>query len=314
VCPIPLGDQLRALRKGGALLDSGLRQRIGPDLAGLCSIQPGDDLATVRARVASTVEDLLADAPDDVRRAVLVALAVEPDAWQSTLTARRDWLAQTVPCDVRTVRRHEDRGFDLAAAAAGRRGGPSARPAADWHVRTFRALLRFDQGVPRLIEERTVVARYDELDTLVAALSLPAQPTATESSVLADVLFGAKLRRTEMVSTSHLRFFLELPRRFRAGEEHQYGIAFTINPPRRLEPHYAFVPLQPCAHFEVRVRFHPSRVPSKVWRLDGVPPRLLQEPPTEPELLAPDPLGDLRLAFEGLVQGYGYGLAWEFDG
>lgn len=336
---LSLGAQLRALRKGRGLLETDLRRRVGSQLAVLCGIEADDDTPTIRRRIASTVAALLADAPGDVRRAVIVALAMEPDAQYPTLTGRRDWLAQTAPCDVRTVRRQEDRGFNLAAtaadvnlaaaaadvdlaavdvdpaaAAAGRGVGSvpaQRRPEQDWYVTAFRAIMRLTGPGPELIEERTIVAARPGLAEVVVAVSLPEPLDGRDGRpVEADVLYGGQIVRTDHPTSSHFRFVLRLPRSLRVGEAHDYAVIFRVPAGRYMRPHYAFQPLLPCEAFEVTVKFDPARVPTAVWRLDGVPPRVLDDECPTQDVLRPDSVGEVRLRFADLTQGLGYGIAW----
>jgi hypothetical protein len=311
----PLVGHLSALRKGRGLLEPNLRRRLHDQVARLCGIDDRDDLPTVREKIVTTVADLLRHAPAEVRRAVMVSLAAEPDAQFPTLTARRDWLAGSVPCDVRTVRRHEDRGFAMAAtASAGRLLGPipvPRLPGSDWYFNTFRAILRLNGRTPELIEERRIVAVRDGLAEIVVAVSLPESPESmNDRPVEADILYGARIVRTEYPTRSHFRFVLSLPRPLNRGETHDYGILFRVPEGRRMQPHYAIVPLAPCEAFEVIVKFNPVHLPSEVWRLDGVAPRILDSDQPTPDVLHPDDVGEIRLHFTELKQGLGYGMAW----
>ena len=311
----PLASQLSDLRKGRGLLEPNLRRRLTPQLVALCRIEDGDDLPTVRDKIVTTVSDLLTQAPAEVRRAVLVSLAAEPAAQFPTLTGRRDWLAGTVPCDVRTVRRHEDRGFALAAArAGGRLLSPVPTPrqgGSDWYFNRFRAILRLNGRTPELIEERRIVAVRDELAEIVAALSIPESPgSVNHRPVEADILYGARIVATEYPTTSHFRFVLSLPHPLGRGQTHDYGIRFRVPEGRQMLPHYAIVPLAPCEAFEVIVKFNPARMPAEVWRLDGVAPRILDSDRPTPDVLRPDGVGEIRLELTELKQGLGYGMAW----
>jgi len=313
--PDPLAAQLRALRRGRGLLAPDLRRRLGEQLARVCGVDTADDTVTIRLRVSSAVEELLGQAPEEIRRAVKVALAIDAQAQFATLTARRDWLAQVTFCDVRTVRRREDQGFDVMAAGARsvEEGEPVSPqlPGRDWHVERFRALLRLDRPTPDLVEERRIVADRPGLAEIVASLSL-AQPAGAPAGlpVDVDVLHGAWLVRVDEVSPSHTRAVLRLPRTLDVSESHEYGIAFRLRPDRRMKPHYAFVPFRLCEKFEVVVRFDLDRLPSAVWRLDGVPPRVLDDCQMTDDLLCPDAVGEVRLSWDVPVQGFAYGLGW----
>lgn len=78
--------------------------------------------------------------------------------------------------------------------------------------------------------------------------------------------------------------------------------------------HFALLPLVPCDHITVEVRFGPHRPPGTVWRLDAVPAASLDE--VEPahwralEPLPPDGSGQFRLTFDEPRQRHGYGVLW----
>jgi hypothetical protein len=63
----------------------------------------------------------------------------------------------------------------------------------------------------------------------------------------------------------------------------------------------------------VRVRFG-DRVPRRVWRIDGIPPRAIDDFDPRDQLLTPDRLGEVAAAFSGLRQGLSYGIRWSVDG
>ena len=309
-----LGDALRRLRKGRGVWEQDLRGRLGPRLSALLGVPDGVGTSQVRESIVATLTELLTKASPGARRAVLVALGIEVEARFPTLTGRRDWLAHTLPCDVRTVRREEDRGFDVMATALATHGGsaPTSAPrsASGWWVTAFRAVLRLDGAAPELFEERTIAATRPDLRQIVAAMSLPPPPGgATGQPIEAEVVHGARIVGDEH-SLTHFRFFLELPHPLGLDQTHDYAIRFRVPPSRAMRPHYAFVPLLPCRTFELIVRFDPDLLPAAVWLLDGVAPRVLDETSPNGVLLRPNPHGEVRASYRGLEQGLGYGVAW----
>jgi hypothetical protein len=172
-----------------------------------------------------------------------------------------------------------------------------------------RATFILDGPEPALLEERTVVSLRSDLRELTASLSLPGAERPGVEAVRAEVLRGLRLVRSRRVGTEHVEFRFALPQSLDLGEEYVYEVLFRL-PGYRPAPHYAVVPLRPCESADIRVRFPPGCVPEHVWRLDGVPPRVLDDTEPGPDRLRPDPVGEVHVAFRRLVQGLGYGVAW----
>jgi hypothetical protein len=304
--------RLRALRKGRGLLGTGLAGRIDRQLAVFCGVDGNDSDDALRSKIAATVRALLREAPHTDRTAVYVALGIEPGAQQATLTERREWLAAEQPCDIRTVRRQEERGFDLIASVlAGKMfAGTPSRTAPAWSVRAFRAILLLDRAAPRLFEERTIVAGENGLSEITLSISAPAASADEAPPLAVEVLHGGLIARADHRSPSHSRFALRLPRPLRVGEAHEYAVLFDVPPQRRLRPHYAFLPLQPCDSFQLSVKFAMDALPRRCWRLHRVAPRVIDDAVPTDEPLAPDAVGELRTGFRDLQPGLGYGVGW----
>jgi hypothetical protein len=305
---------LSELRKGAGVWTADLRTRIGGQLAPLCGITAQDDNAAIREKLQLTVVDLLNGAAQPLQQAVLAAFGMVRGSQLPTVTARREWLAVTMPCDVRTVRRLEDRGFARIVATAVSRDGIVRRDtggtAYDWYLRSVRALVRLDTATPEVLEERTIVANRDGLDQIVASVSLPRPDRPLDGpGVHASVLYGAELEDIHS-APQHYRFTLRLPRRMRLGEEHAYGIAYRLAPGQPTRPHWVLQPLLPCNAFDLRLRFDTAHLPEAVWLLDAVPPRVVDDGDPTEDRLQPDDVGDVRVSFNVLSPGLGYGLAW----
>jgi hypothetical protein len=221
-------------------------------------------------------------------------------------------------CQPRTARRRIDHAFQTLAQVAVQRptGRSAGDPEAGWYLRSVRAVFRLDTPTPELHETRTIVATRDRLDEIAVRVSLPRPasdgPAAGERhDIVADLVYGARIVSVERVhEAQHFRWTLALPRPLGPGEEHEYQMYYRIPPCQAMRPHYAFLPLVACESFVVRTRFAADRLPAAVWRLDGVPPRLLDDERPGADLLVPDGAGEVELRFTDLRQGRGYGLAW----
>jgi hypothetical protein len=102
---------------------------------------------------------------------------------------------------------------------------------------------------------------------------------------------------------------VRLPKSLRAGERHEYGVRFAAFPRALMPPFYVLTPLQPCERFTVRVRFG-ADVPKRIWQVDGIPPRAIDDYEPANGLLAADQLGEVSLEFSRLHQGLSYGMRW----
>jgi hypothetical protein len=315
VDPEALAGELRFLRKGRGVRHPSVLKRIGPQVRTLCGIEEPDTAATARTKVHARLTGLLRTEPDEVQLAVSVALALHPEAGQRTLADREFWLAQRQHYEQRTARRRIDDAFEVLVQAAARAEDTredSVHAAPDgWWVQSLEALLRLDIVGPELTERRRVIFAQNNVERIACLFSVPKPcraPAAPEVSV--EVLYGGQIGARERPSAQHFRYLINLPRRFRKGEIHEYGMVFRFPPDRPMAPHYVLLPLTACESFDLTVRFHPNQVPPAVWQLNGVPPRMIDDDEPVGAMLRPDRFGELRLAFRDLRQGRAYGVKW----
>jgi hypothetical protein len=325
-----LVKELVRLRRGWGLQNSNLRERVGPQLTRLCRIDSSDNDRSIQQKIRAWLAPLNAELAPDLQRALALALAIDHEYQHRQLTLRVDRLAAELSCQPRTARRRIDHAFQsLAQVALQRRTADTETdPETGWCLRSLRSVFRLDTPTPELHETRTIVATRDGLDTIAVRASLPKPPgndtpnhdtpnhdtpnhdTPTHD-IVADLVYGARIVSVERIHDSqHFRWTLALPRSLSTGDEHEYQMYYRIPPRQAMRPHYAFLPLIPCESFVVRMRFPVSRLPVAIWRLDGVPPRLLDDDRPGAHRLRPDGAGEVELRFTDLKQGRGYGLAW----
>jgi hypothetical protein len=237
-------------------------------------------------------------------------------AQQRFLRDRMEWLAAYVNRDERTVRRRVDEAVALLAERIGDAGWQSRRaaetPSGGWHLESVRTLVRVDGSGYEVLEDRRIMATGPPLDTLALAVSLPrfGETPARERDLLADVMYGGLLIRRERPSESLFRFIVELPHVLRPGDTHEFGVRFAAPPGQEMAPHYAFTPLTRCDACHIRVRFGHRR-PERLWLLNGLPPRTIDD---DPEGLPPaevDRVGEAETSFANLGLGLGYGFRWQ---
>ncbi|KDN21653.1 hypothetical protein [Amycolatopsis rifamycinica] len=306
--------ELNELRRGRGLDAADLHQRIGPCLRAACAIAETDPPAAARQKLVLRLTELCGRLPPDLKLAALAALGLHEEAAGEFLDRRISWLASVLDRDPRTARRRIDLAFrrlgELLGAPAPR---GDSHPLAGWYVESMKAMLRLDRTPTELQDERRIVAEADELDELVLPVSVPAGPGCDPvPDITADALYGGEIVEARQVSASHAQFVLRLPSPLRLGQRHEYGIRFT---PKRtgLRPYYAMTPLRRCEEFSVRVRFDRAAPPSRVWRLNGVPGRVVDDGVDSGDALTVNRVGEVALEFHDLRQGLSYGLQWSFD-
>ncbi|MGE5156005.1 MAG: hypothetical protein ACM3JP_00730 [Betaproteobacteria bacterium] len=309
-----LADELSHLRKGAAMRHPRLLTRLGPQTRHVFGISTGDNVATARHKVERRVRAVLTNQPDDLRTAVLVALALSSEAHHARLIDRQRWLATRNYYDVRTARRRIDAAFAYLVDALVEADQQATRshPGDDgWTVQRFSATLRLDAGGPQLREQRKVLVTADVLDAIICKLSVPSPGTGCPpAEVAARAESGGTITQTTRVSASHFEFRLSLPHPLRRGDIHEYTVVFSLPEGHLMRPHYLYNPLLPCDEFEVTVQFDPHARPTRLWRLGGVPMRMVDDDCGGDELELPDD-GRLQLTFREPRPGFAYGVKWE---
>ncbi|MGC5052847.1 hypothetical protein ACLQ2S_15500 [Micromonospora sp. DT48] len=294
---------------------SPLRRRLGPLLADLCGVSWTEPEATTRAKVRAALLARTADMPRELRRAVELAYALDPDHSYLRLDRRIEQLATELSVQHRTARRRIDEAVArLVRTIALRTSVEASESGPAWHVQAMSALLRLDTPTPELYETRDITA-IRAIDQITVQFSLPRRPgdDAPDHDVRADVLFGARITELTRHNAGQVfRLTLALPRTLAPGERHQICVHYRVPPGQAVREHYVFQPLTPCARCTVRLRFPLDRGPVIAWRLDGVPPRAVDDRAPGPDRLEPDSVGEVTSDFDGLQQGHAYGIAWAF--
>jgi hypothetical protein len=299
-------EELLEIPRGRGMLANDVAERIGPGLRVACGVTPDDSPALVRRKVGERLTELCGRLPSDLQVSALAALALHPEADHQFMQDRMGWAARRINRDhPRAAVRRMKVGFRIIAEQLDDLvDDPTINQG--WHTVSLRALLRMDVDPPQLLEERTIVATADGLEEVELRLSAPGR--GEESPITATVLYGGEITGSERVAPSHRKFALRLPSPLRAGEQHEYGVRFTANPRAVMPPYYVLTPLQPCAKFSVRVRF--ATAPPRIWRVDGIPPRAIDDYAPDGGLVPADRFGEVALEFSRLHQGLSYGVRW----
>ena len=80
-----------------------------------------------------------------------------------------------------------------------------------------------------------------------------------------------------------------------------------------MAPHYVVQPLRPCEKLDLIIRFDPERMPDAVYRVDGLPPRMVDSSPGRDALAEVNRLGEVYAEFNDLHQGLAYGVRWSYS-
>ncbi|TDB83715.1 hypothetical protein E1264_27370 [Actinomadura sp. KC216] len=338
--------ELRRLCKGRGLLGQDFANRLGPALIRRMKAgDPGEQGAWRRGTVAEWLGTWLPALPADLEFVARVALGLHPGAGQRFLGERIRYLAEQLERDERTVRRRLDEALCLLAEFLAA-GTPAAMPGTSvpeppvpassalgppvpgppvagastpgerkertgWYCENVHTVVRLDLPEPEILEMRRIAVTAAELRHLVISVSVPPAPGGPAGELFADVMFGGLLVSREHPSKSLFRFVIEPAHPLRAGERHDFALKYRFSDGHRMVPHYALTPLSRCDAFLLRVRFPLSRPPERVWLLDAVPPRTLDDPPAGLPEVALDRAAEARAGFGDLAIGHAFGLRWQ---
>ncbi|TDV46129.1 hypothetical protein [Actinophytocola oryzae] len=300
-------DELLDIPRGRGMQAGDVADRVGPGLRTACGVTSADSPATVRRKVAGRLAELCERLPEDLRVSVLAALALHPQANHQFMQDRMGWAARQINRDhPRAAVRRMKIGFRILAEQLDELvSDPNLH--AGWHVGSMRALLRLDIDPPHLVEDRVIAASADHLDGIELRYTRSAQHEPVAAG--ATMLYGGEIIEAEQVTPSHARYAVRLPRTLSSGERHELGVRVAVPPRAIMPPFFVLTPLQPCERFTVRVRFG-ADVPKRIWRLNGIPPRAIDDFEPADGLLEPDRLGEVGLEFSRLHQGLSYGMRW----
>lgn len=314
--------ELLALRKGRGLLAPDLPVRLGPGLRALARVEPDTPVMATRVRLARVIEEGCRRLPTDLETGVRAALALHPQAQHRFLHERLEWYAAALDREVRTARRRMDDGLlhlaeVLSTAASGAATSPGSSPTGEeeWYVESLRTLVRLDGPHPVVTEERTIVATVDGLSELEASVSLgpPRDRPESRPKLAIELEYGGHLATRTHPSPSFFRSVLVLPRPLRVGERHRFGLTIRVPIGHSTAPYYVVTPFRRYDRFTLLVRSDPAG-PVRFWRVNGLPPRMLEDPPDDGDQVATDRFGELSLGFGALQLGRSYGLRWSLGG
>ncbi|AHH97326.1 hypothetical protein KALB_3962 [Kutzneria albida DSM 43870] len=317
---IELKAELRGLCRGRGVQDADIGERVGPHLAQLCGIGPGDRTVRVRGLLVDYLRNLIKDLPDEFLLVTVAAFGLNDTLRGPYLDARLAKVKDQVDREKRTVLRWLDKACLLLAQGAVERAEPErTAPGATgpWHTAELQASVVLDLPVPEVIETRRIVADQDDLEAVELSMTLEPPPGWTgEGSpreLGLDVLYGGLLAKRVMKSTRRVGFVLRLPHPLGRNKEHEYAVRVRFSPNQPIAPYYVCTPSYPCRLFRLRVRFGPERVPGSIWRLHEALATEVGDSPENRKQVFADPCGEVYSEFSDLVPRSSYGIAWSQD-
>jgi hypothetical protein len=311
-----LNAELRALRKGRGVHSPDLDLRLGPHLRALCHIDAKDDLEQIRDKVSRELERLCGDLPQDLSLAARVAFGLDTAVQYPFMADRVAYLAHHINRDSRTVRRRMDMAINRITEATLRESpllGSSTISRGEWYVERCETVLRMDTSSPEAWESRQIVVTTDAVDSIELPFSVPREPGtgADRHDLQVEIVHGGIIESRRRATTTRFDLRLRLPKILRAGDRHDYTMLYRIPEGQIMSPRYVYIPVRPCQHFKLRVRFSLDTIPENIWEISEELPRDIDDDSPARSVLFTDSQGEVAVEFHGLQPGYGYGLRWD---
>ncbi len=312
------GAELAALRKGMGMRRPALMGRVGPGLRDVCGLDETATHTDARTALTTVLRRATEALPAPLDQVARVMLAIEPDYVEPTLTGRQNRLAAAMGVDPVTVRRR----CDLALRLLGARladGRSVVSPMSDdpyqsteWYTISSSGTLRLDVTRPEVTCSLTVAALRDGLDGVELGVGVPRPRNEPRPRMGLDVevQFGGDLMSSQQVSAEYFLYRVAFPRPLRRGETHTFGTVTRIPAGQQLAPHFVSWTRRRVDRLEVRVRFDRARLPRAVWGVNRARFSLSEADGPSGETLTVDAVGEVAVAYDRLVLGLGYGVAW----
>ncbi|RSM65242.1 hypothetical protein DMH04_49645 [Kibdelosporangium aridum] len=292
-------EDLKRLQRGRGLLDAPDDLDI-PLLREVCDAQAaGRD--NLRDLIFEVLERALPSLTDDSAHLVRTMLNFGPNQRESNTTQRLADLAKSQNYSERTVRRNTNAALcDLAKAIL----SGSWATGEKWSVAVLDVLLRLDVSPAEAHERRTIIAHEPGLREVTNSVDIPGGQRPPDL----EILYGAMARPRSEQTGCNMRTSILLPEPLERDQWHTYA---QIVRTESLANHYVCAPVRRHRRFVLRVRFDARRKPDRVWRLDAVHVRRIDECVPTGELLTPDAAGEVATVFGALSSGFCYGIQWD---
>lgn len=311
-----IAAEIRVLRKNRAF-SGDVSGKLGPVLFELA----GGDTRHANDRLGRELRVLAGRLTEEMRTAILAALALHPDTREmTTYSLRKRWLADTkLERGDRTAERRIEEAQRLLAqeiaAELERRRGHADADDDGWYTGHFSVVYLLDGEAPEAVEQRRIVATRHGLTEIATVLDTPREAGQRRLGLKAEVTQGGTLLRAEELSRNRTRYTIGLPAPLRAEETHEYEMRIQVEPDEPMRDYYVFRPERSCDGFDVRVRFDRRRLPVWVRRVADEDVHVYypyEGVPAPAERVPVDATGEARASFTRLRPHLGYGLQWSF--
>ena len=313
-----IAAEIQALRKNRGF-SGDVSAKLGPVLLELA----GGDARHANDRLGRELRALAGRLTEEMRTAILAALALHPDTREmTTYSQRKRWLADTkLDRGDRTAERRIEEAQRLLAqeiaAALERRRGRSDAADDGWYTQHLSVAYLLDGDAPEAIEERRIVATRHGLSEITVVLDTPRESGQRRLGLRAEVTHGGALIKTEELPRNRNRtlYTIGLPTPLDADQTHEYTMRVQVEPDEPIRDYYVLRPDHNCDSFDLRVRFDRRRPPAWVRRVAGEDVHVYypyEGVPAPAELVPVDPTGEPTVSFARLRQHLGYGLQWSY--
>lgn len=315
-------QDLAALRKGRALTDPTLRERLGPALWVTIGMPNSLPQGQVRALLTHRIRTAAQHLPPDLRLATDAMFGLTAEYRLPHLGDRQRLLAERTMCDPRTARRRCDAALRLLAeilALEGDRRTPEVGSAVNGtaavtdnlYNREMRILVRLDLDRPEVREDRCIVALMSDVHQVLASTTLLTFHPEDDSGGLmrTEIDYGGVLVHDELLPGGRSLAVVRLPHALAHGEEHWYGRTVRAVSSREPAPRALFTPSVRCDRLSIHVRFRAGAAPPGVRWIDGVALGASPLPSSQPTMQV-DAADEVRAVFTELQRGHSYGLMW----
>ena len=312
-----IAAEIQALRKNRGF-SGDVSAKLGPVLLELA----GGDARHANDRLGRELRALAGRLTEEMRTAILAALALHPDTREmTTYSQRKRWLADTkLDRGDRTAERRIEEAQrllaqEIAAELERRRGRSDA--ADGWYTKHLTVVYLLDGDAPEAIEERRIVATRHGLAEITIMLDTPRESGQRRLGLRAEVTHGGTLIGKEELprNRNRTRYTIALPSPLDADKPHDLALRIQVEPDEPIRDYYVFRPPHDCDGFDLRVRFDRRHPPAWVRRVAGEDVNEYypyEGVPAPAERVPVDPTGEATASFTRLRQHLGYGLQWSY--
>lgn len=302
-----LAEEIAALHRGRGLRRTSLP--LGPRLRAALHLDVSVGQVEAQDRVVAALRASASTLPQDLQTVILIASALTSS--EPLLGDRLARAGNELDRDARTIRRRLAEA-NLGVATMLARG--SQRPVAmghAWYIEEFASVTDLRSDRPILVARKLVIPTLGGVAQVTEQFGM-AQPRPGGPEPEVEVLRGGELLRVKRHGTNVWDYDVRLTEPTQVGKSVVLEVKVVVPSRDWLVPYSVFTPYKPCRLMEATTHFGSPPAADLAWELPGVIPM---------QALGDAPLGrtydpaqqpTVELAFEGLVTGLSYGIAWRW--